>query len=146
MESITMAAYITAHHITMRATRINGHDQLHTVSNQWRCTLSRLESYCMHYGDVVDQQQTHPKLTVTYTSSMQPSPADVLARLSTDSAGIKGKTFQHWCADLCLDADSRRVEHEYNVRKAAAERLRTWLSAGDHAYNCLLYKVEGGSN
>lgn len=146
MEPITMAAYITAHHITMRATRINAHDQLHAVGNQWRCTLSRLESYRMRYGDVLDQQQTHPKMTVTYTSTAQPVAADVLARLSVDSAGIRGKSFVHWCADLCLDSDSRRVESEYTMRKVMAERLRVWLSAGDHAYNCLLYRVEGGSN
>lgn len=142
-----MAAYIAAHHIKMRSTRVTPHEhQMQAVSDLWRCVLSRVDNYLMDYGEVLDVHQFHPTLTVMYVSVTQPLAAEVLGRLSADSAGIRHKTFEHWCEDLCLDSDSRKVELEYNTRKVEAERLRLWLAAGDSAYNALLYKVEGGAN
>lgn len=146
MHIITLAAYIAAHHITMRAVRIpprNNNHRLQAVANEWRCILSRVDTYQQRYGAALDKHVTRPTLTVTHVSPLQPAVADVLAFLTHRCAGVQDKTFEHWAADMCLDADSRRVERDYQLRKAEAERLRQWLRTGDYAYNTLLYKVEG---
>ena len=72
--------------------------------------------------------------------TQEPTAADVLDCLASDSAGIENaRSFEDWCGEYGYDTDSRKAERIFKVCERQAESLKRLLNG---QYETLLWNVE----
>lgn len=70
----------------------------------------------------------------------QPTLADVLDCLASDSASVENSSFEDWARALGYDTDSRKAEKTYRICQEQSDQLRSLL--GDSQFKALLFETE----
>lgn len=131
---LTLGQFITREGITIKSTMVdrNPHMESTTRMDHYRCQLRR------SFGSI------RRSFTVTFSMGLaichEPTAADVLDCLASDSSSVDQHTFEEWCSELGYDTDSRKAERTYHVCQQQAKQLRKFL--GEDAYEVLLYHTE----
>jgi hypothetical protein len=68
----------------------------------------------------------------------QPTVADVLDCLASDSAGVENAdSFEGWCSEYGYDTDSRKALATYKQCEKQADRLKSLVGAAYETLLCL---------
>lgn len=68
------------------------------------------------------------RLTVPFFSTSEPTPADVLGCLLSDTSSVENaRSFEEWASDLGFNDDSRTAEQTYKACKRIALKVRRFL-------------------
>jgi hypothetical protein len=85
------------------------------------------------------------QLTIPFSQGLaheqEPTAADVLSCLASDSSGIENaRSFEDWCNEYGYDIDSRKAEKTYQVCRKQREKLESFL--GTTAFEDLVRNTE----
>ena len=96
-----------------------------------------------HYKCVLSKDKPRRSMTTYFSMgsalTREPSAADVLDCLASDSAGI-GEQFEDWAREYGYDPDSRKAERSYKTCQRQAKILLQFL--GREQFEALLYDTE----
>jgi len=131
-ETITLAAFIAKHNLTMKLARADSNPNMPDRSMfHYRVTIRSAD------GD---------RMTVPFSVgsgwNREPNLADVLSCLASDAGTWQNaRSFEDFCSELGYDTDSRNAERIYKAIEKQSSKLSNLL--GEDAYQELLYHPEG---
>lgn len=115
--------------MTVERTDRNPHMEGSEGMDNWKCTLFHgKRQMTVHFSKGIGHHGAEPTI------------AEVLDCLASDSAGIEGRSFEDFCEYYGYDTDSRRAERTYKVCVKQAEKFKKFL--GDERYHVLLWETE----
>lgn len=129
---ITLQDFINARGLRLSAKPAdrNPHMDDSDSMDHWRCTIRAPKGKTMrvYFSKGVGHHGAEPTL------------AEVLDCLASDSAGVANTSFEEWCGEYGYDTDSRKALRTYRVCDRQAERLKDFL--GSASFEELLWNVE----
>lgn len=148
-DTVSIAQFVTDNQITMTAESVDSNPNMDSQDmGHWKVVFTRKFQSDALYTNRTTGESKPREYTARMTAHFsmgyghhgaEPTAADVLDCLASDSSSVDQSDFETWCGDLGYDPDSRKAEKTYKACQHAAKRLKAFL--GDDLYQALLYNT-----
>ena len=152
-DTVSIEQFIESNRIVSGSYRVDSNPNMADGGNMdhWKVTLVRgvlregFDTWHDYKGKLGACQYTKRKLTVYFSKGYghhgaEPTAAEVLSCLASDSSSVDNSGFEDWCSELGYETDSRKAKKTFEACEHAAKRLLNFL--GSDLYNQLLYETE----